>query len=77
MLEFLYGNFDKSRIASMCKELAQGIVYFKSKSKSSIGFNSFLAGNFCCLLIAFVKSLDPGQDRRFVGPVLGLSRLTL
>ena len=74
MLEFLYGNFDKSRIASMCKELAQGIVYFKSKSKSLIGFNSFLAnGNFCCLLISFENSLDT----YFVSPVLGLNCLTL
>ena len=39
MLDFLYGNFDKSRIASMCKELAQGTVYFKSKSISLIDFN--------------------------------------
>ena len=27
MLEPLYGNFEKSKIASMCKELGQGMVY--------------------------------------------------
>ena len=53
-------------------------VLFISKSKSLKGFNSFLASsNFCCLPIAFVKSLDPEQDRQNVGPDLDQNRLTL
>ena len=34
-------------------------------------FNTFLAsGYFCHLLIIFANSLDPDQDRQYVGPDL-------
>ena len=32
-------------------------------------------GDFCCLLIMFVNSLDPDQDRHSVGPDLDPNRL--
>ena len=39
---------------------------------------SFLAsGDFCCLLITFINSLDLDQDPQNIGPGLDLSRLTL
>ena len=41
-------------------------------------FNPFLAsGDFCRLLIAFAKSLDPDQDRQNVGPDQDPNCLTL
>ena len=40
-------------------------------------FNSFLTcGDFFRLLITFANSLDPDQDRRFVGPDLDPNHLT-
>ena len=40
--------------------------------------NSFLAsGNFCRLLITVANSLDPDQDRHFVGPDLDPSGVIL
>ena len=42
-----------------------------------LGFiNSFLAsGDFCCLLIVFANSLDPGQYQQNIGPELDTDRL--
>ena len=34
MLEYLYAKFDKARIASMCKELAQGNFSFQNLIKN-------------------------------------------
>ena len=34
MLEYLYSKFDKARIASMCKELAQGNLSFQNLIKN-------------------------------------------
>ena len=44
-----------------------------------IGFiHSFFArGYFCCLLIVFANSLDPGQYRQNIGPELDTDRLPL
>ena len=40
--------------------------------------SSFLAGDdFCHLLITFANSLDPDQDRQYVGPDLDPNRLSL
>ena len=41
-------------------------------------FNAFPAsGDFCSLLLTFVNSLVPDQDRQNVGPDLDSNRLTL
>ena len=37
----------------------------------------FASGDFCHLLIAFANSLNPDQDRHFVGPDLDPNHLTL
>ena len=48
-----------------------------NKDKEAI-FNSVSAsGNFCRLLITFANSLDPDQDRHYVGPDLDPNRLIL
>ena len=46
-------------------------------SINSLGFiHSFFArGYFCCLLIVFANSLDPGQHRQNIGPELDTDRL--
>ena len=36
---------------------------------------SFARGYFCCLLIVFANSLDPGQYRQNIGPELDTDRL--
>ena len=46
-------------------------------SINSLGFiHSFLAScYFCCLLIVFANSLDPGQYRQNIGPELDTDHL--
>ena len=44
----------------------------------ALRINSFLvSGDFCCLLITFINSLDQDQDSQNIGPGLDPSRLTL
>ena len=53
------------------------LIIFTSFHLDCLGFiNSFLAsGDFCCLLIVFANSLDPGQYRQNIGPELDTDRL--
>ena len=49
----------------------------KPSLKNEGPVNSCLAsGDFCRLLITFANSLDPDQDRQYVGPDQGPDRLT-
>ena len=45
---------------------------FDHISATDMKLNSLPASDkFCCTLITFVNSLDPGQDQKYVGPDLG------
>ena len=46
-------------------------AFFLSQSCSNI----LCSGDFCCLLIVFANSLDPGQYRQNIGPELDTGRL--
>ena len=68
-----------------CKRLLHGVnslsdakSYDKYEKQNDNDLVSFIDySDFFCLPITFANSLDPDQDRQYVGPDLDPNRLTL
>ena len=52
--------------------ITEEFIFYQNKLPSDPNnhFNFFLSSGYFCLLITFANSLEPDQDRHYVGPDL-------